>query len=489
MNEKGGTAVESLVEKIIDWSRVQPQKTALADVHQTLTFGALGQRIQSSACMLKQLGVKKGDAVLIQAAHLCSFFVGVFAIHLAGGICVPIDNKTPINNVLEIVESTEARFIIGDAVIPGIQTVSYESLMEANASDELAAFPKSEDLSDLFFTTGTTGKPKGVTYNHGALVTVVENLIHGSHMESDTVYLVYGPLNHVFSVRKVYYTLYCGCTAVLLNGLVNVKKFFQMMDEYGVTATHLLPAAAKMLFKLTGDKIGDYRDQLVFIETGTAPFAEEDKARLRSLLPKTRLYFGYGCSEADCATKLEYSRYPDKLNCVGQKTIHTTIKIVDGDRNEIQSSKQNPGYVAIKGNMNMVGYWKEPELTAEVLSDGFVYTNDIGYFDDEGFLYILGRDGDVINVGGIKVSAKELEEKALQHPAIEDCAVIPIPDPISTQAPKLFVQIKEGEVFDEKDIMAFLSQFFETYMLPRVIVQIDAIPRTFNGKIMKNKLK
>ncbi len=480
--------MDSLVERILDLSEKQPNKVAVADINSSLTYSELGQLVHNAAGFLKKYG-RKGDCVLIQANHLCAFVVGVLATHYAGLICVPIDQKLPKENLTAIIESTQAHILIGDGSYSGMKTVSFDEIMQCPKEEQSIEFPSRDDLSDLFFTTGTTGKPKGVTYNHRALIAVVENLIHGSHMEEDTVYLVYGPLNHVFSIRKIYYTLFCGCTAVLMNGLLNVKQFFRLIEEWKVTATHLLPSAAKMLFKLTGDKLGEYKDQLRFLETGTAPFAEEDKAYLRKLLPNTRLYYGYGCSEADCATKLEYSKYPEKQYCVGRKTIHATIIIVDKERNEIPSTRDHPGYVAIKGDMNMVGYWKEPKLTSEVMENGFVYTNDIGYFDDDGFLYILGREGDVINVGGIKVSAKEIEDKAILLPEIEDCAVIPIPDAISTQAPKLFVQIKDGAVFDEKEIRAFLAQYFETYKLPRVITQIDSIPRTFNGKIMKSKLK
>ncbi len=480
--------MDSLVEQILAHSSTRPDKIALIDKDTTLTYQELGKHIQYAASALKKLAAK-GDCILIQANHSCAFVVGVLAIHYAGLVCVPVDKNLPKENLAEIIGLTKAQIIIGNSASSGIQEISFEQIMQCAEDVRVNEFPHKDDLADLFFTTGTTGKPKGVTYDHRALVAVVENLINGSHMEDDTVYLVYGPLNHVFSVRKIYYTLYCGCSVVLLSGLLNVKLFFSMMDKWRVTATHLLPTAAKMLFKLTGDKLGDYKDQLTFIETGTAPFAEEDKTRLRDLLPNTRLYFGYGCSEADCATKIEYSKYPDKKDSVGRTTVHTTIMIVDKNRNEIVSTRDHPGYVAIKGDMNMTGYWNEPELTAEVMENGFVFTNDIGYFDDEGFLYILGRDGDVINVGGIKVSAKEIEDKAILFPAVEDCAVIPIPDAISIQVPKLFVKIKDGEVFDEKEIMAFLAGYFETYMLPRVITQTDQIPRTFNGKIIKSKLK
>ena len=295
-------------------------------------------------------------------------------------------------------------------------------------------------------------------------------------------------MNHAFSIRKIYYTLFCGCTVVLMNGLLDLKLFYSMLDRFKVTATHLLPAAAKIVLKLTSKQLAKYADQLVMIESGTAPYAEEDMAKLRETLPNTRLYFGYGCSESDCITKLEFSKHPDKMGSVGMLTVNSDVKLVDAQRNVIDATKDNPGFIACKSIVNMVGYWKEPELTAEVLQDGYFYTNDLGYFDKDGYLYILGRVGDVINVGGIKVSAKEIEDLIIKYPAVEDCAVIPVADPISTQVPKLFIQLKSGIAFDELELREFLRSALETYKVPKHIEIIDRIPRNHIGKIQKNKL-
>lgn len=482
--------MDSIVEKVFYWGAQRPEATAVADPSKSLSYAQLCKAVRNCAKMIRNSGVQTGDCVIIQALNQVDFVTALLAVHYAGAVAVPVDAKMPKDSVDSIREETGAKLALADrGELFSCKTVPFQELYNTCTAAEEPAFPARDQLSDLFFTTGTTGKPKGVLFNHGNLVAVVENLISGSGMEDGTVYLVYGPLNHVFSVRKIYYTLFCGNTVVLLNGMMNLKLFFRMLDEWKVTATHLLPAAAKVLFKLTKNKIGEYADRLVLIESGTSPFSEEDMLTLRQLLPNTRLFFGYGCSESDCITKLEYSKYPEKVGSVGRLTVHASVKLVNEAREEVQATRENPGLVASKGPMNMVGYWNAPELTAEVMADGYVYTNDLAYFDEDGFLYILGRVGDVINVGGIKVSAREIEELAMKFDGIEDCAVIPVADPISTQVPKLFVTLGKNAVLDEGKLREFLARSMETYMLPRYIAVIDEIPRTYNGKIQKNKLK
>ena len=140
--------------------------------------------------------------------------------------------------------------------------------------------------------------------------------------------------------------------------------------------------------------------------------------------------------------------------------------------------------------MNMPGYLKEPEITKEVLDDeGTLYTNDLGYMGEDGFVYLLGRKGDVINMGGIKIAPSEIEEVVAQNEMIKECACIPIPDEITGEAPKLFIVINEGYEYDEKALHKFMTDKLEAIRVPKVVQVIDELPRTFNGKVIKRKLK
>ena len=138
----------------------------------------------------------------------------------------------------------------------------------------------------------------------------------------------------------------------------------------------------------------------------------------------------------------------------------------------------------------MPGYLKEPEITKEVMDDeGTLYTNDLGYMGEDGFVYLLGRKGDVINMGGIKIAPSEIEEVVAQNEMIKECACIPIPDEITGEAPKLFIVINEGFEYDEKSLHRFMLEKLEAIRVPKVVQVIDALPRTFNGKVIKRMLK
>ena len=164
--------------------------------------------------------------------------------------------------------------------------------------------------------------------------------------------------------------------------------------------------------------------------------------------------------------------------------------VVDENRNDITASAtaDEPGFLASSGAINMKGYWKEPGLTAEAMADGFIYTKDLGYIDEEGYIYMLGRKDDVINYGGVKIAPEEIEGQVRTHHAIEDCACIPIKDELTGQAPKLFIALKKDADYDAKEFRAFLKTALDANKQPKVIEIIDEIPRTFNGKIQRKQL-
>jgi acyl-coenzyme A synthetase/AMP-(fatty) acid ligase len=483
----------SIIEKVKTNAKIQGQKTAVIAEDLILTYQELWDRIIAFSCCLRTKGVGKGDCVLIQTSHTAAFIIAVFAVHLSGAIFVPVDKAASAEYITHLLHATDARAFIAQQQVPaaGCMLIQYHEVLSAEdpSFPADAMLPSGEQSADLIFTTGTTGEAKGVEVSHGALVAGIENITVGYWIEDDIRYLVYGPLNHTFTIRRLYALLFTGNTVVLLEGLINIKKFFELIDRHQINATHMNPSAVRMLFSLTKDTLADYAHQFKFIETGTAPFPEADKERLHALLPKTRLSFGYGCSESDAVAKYNYSDYMGRSGCVGKPTVHSVIYIIDENGAAIESSREHYGLVACRGPMNMKGYWREPGLTAEVMRDGIVYTNDIGYFDEEGFLYILGRANEVINVGGIKVAAKEIEDRALMIPGVVECACIGVTDALSAQAPKLFVVMDDAYDFSAIAITEQLAKTLETYKLPKYIEKVRELPKTYNGKIQKNLLK
>ena len=152
------------------------------------------------------------------------------------------------------------------------------------------------------------------------------------------------------------------------------------------------------------------------------------------------------------------------------------------------ASNENPGIIAIRSNTVTAGYWNEPEITANTIHDGVIYMTDLGYIDDEGYLFLVGRRDDVINIGGLKVAPTEVEDVALRHKAIAECACVPYEDATYGRVMKMFVAVKEGFDFDIEGITSFLESKLEAYKLPKYIEQLPEIPKTYNGKIDRKKL-
>ncbi|MBE6817230.1 MAG: long-chain fatty acid--CoA ligase, partial [Ruminococcaceae bacterium] len=210
--------------------------------------------------------------------------------------------------------------------------------------------------------------------------------------------------------------------------------------------------------------------------------------KICALLPDTRLYNFYGSTESGCIVIYNFNTQNSKENCIGKPTHNAEILIVDDNHHPIESSSENTGLLASVGAMNMRGYYMDEEETKSVLVDGVVYTNDIAYFDEDGDIILLGRQGSVINVGGKKVSPDEIENAAKQIKGVIDCGCIPVPDGMLGSVPKLFVETKNEDAFDAVMIHNELAKMLEPFKVPKQIVWIEKIPRTFNGKLIRREL-
>lgn len=177
----------------------------------------------------------------------------------------------------------------------------------------------------------------------------------------------------------------------------------------------------------------------------------------------------------------------NRPGCIGRPTVNSHFIVVNEQKEEISSDKDHTGFLACRGRMNMVEYHKQPELTASVLRDGYVYSNDVGYIDGDGYIYMLGRDDDVINCAGIKIAPEEIEEVVLKCSAVKDCACVSAEDAISGQVPKLFVVVNEEE--DLAKVQEWMMNKLDRNKMPRYVCPIEEIPRTYNGKIMRKKLR
>ena len=242
-----------------------------------------------------------------------------------------------------------------------------------------------------------------------------------------------------------------------------------------------MPAFVRMIFQASEDRLSKYSDKIDFIESASSPLPEADRDRLCKLLPKTRLYNNYGSSESASSCIYDYNKYRNLKNCIGKAMPNSEIIIVDKDKNPIKSSPSNLGYIACRGDVNMKGYRNDGELTNSIMQNGIIYSQDLGYIDENGFVYTVGRDSDVINVGGLKIAPSEVEAVVLKLDDIKDCIVIESKNEIIGKTLKLLYV--SNVVIEARKFVKFLRKSLETYKIPAEYERVDKIQRTYNGKL------
>ncbi len=484
----------SVVQAVFSHAETKKDKICLADEKGQVTYSEYKQLILRYAAELVSLGVKKGDKIVIEASQSIDFLASALAVQLIGGVFVPVERNCAWDKTLRIAETAEADLVISLKVHESgeISHISLSAFTEsAKEKEELSSYEFSDEdtVCELLFSTGTTGKEKGISITNGNNIALAENVMYGVEMEEDNVEMIPSPLNHSHGLRRYYANMVKGATVVLVTGVMNVIGFFAMMDKYGVNSMDLVPTALTVLLKLSKNKFADYKDVMRYIQFGSAPLSDSDKEIIRTLLPDTHLYNFYGSTESGCICIYDFNDGKDKPKCIGKPAYNAKIVIVDEERNEIDATEDNTGLLASFGKMNMKGYWKDEEETAKVMFGGGIYSNDEAYFDEDGDIILLGRKGDVINVGGNKVSPDEIEDVVKKMEGVEDCGCIGISDPLSGNTPKLFVQMKKGHAFDSVAVRAFIASELEPYKVPSVIEEIDLIPRSFNGKLLRRNLR
>ena len=485
----------SVVEAVFSYSETQSEKLCLADESRAVTYSQYKDEICRMASAMKAMGVDKGDRIVIEASQTIEFLAAELAMQLIGAIFVPVERNCAWDKTVRMVSSSQAVLAITLKNPEDTQGIKHLTMAEftqlASDSEALTDYtlPDEDDISELLFSTGTTGKEKGIVISHKNNIALAENVIYGVELQDDNVELIPSPMNHSHGLRRYYGNMVKGASVVLCTGVMNVMGFFRLMDTYKVNSIDLVPTALTVLLRLSKGKFAEYKDVLRYIQFGSAPLADGDKIAIRELLPKTHLYNFYGSTESGCICIYDFNTDNDKPKCIGKPAYNAKIVIVDEERNPIESSEDNTGLLASFGPMNTSGYWNDEEETGNVLFEGGIYSNDEAYFDEDGDIVLLGRKGDVINVGGNKVSPDEIEDVAKKHSDVFDCGCIGIKDELKGNVPKLFVQVKKGAEFDPISIRNHLAANLEPYKVPAIIEKIDAIPRSFNGKLLRRVLR
>jgi len=462
-----------------------------------ISYAALLAQVQKVAAHLQaQFGVKPGDRVALWMRNCPEFVPAVFGILTAGGVVVPINNFLKPVEVSYILNDSGANVLITDAE----RAAHFEALKAARPSldmlrvEEFAALNPSsirispssyseKDLAALLYTSGTTGHPKGAMLTHGNFLHNVASCVAALDVRGDERVVVALPQFHsfMFTVGTLLPTL-CGCGILLLKTLHPFKSVLEEIARHHGTILPAVPSFYRTL--LSVPEFGKLPLRLCV--SGGAPLPVEVFNEFTRQFPFP-LREGYGPTESSPVATVNPIYGVNKPGSIGKPLPNVELSIRDETGRELAVGEI--GEICIRGGNVMRGYWNQPEETAKVLRDGWLYTGDVGYRDPEGYYYITDRKKDMLLVNGINVYPREIEEVIYQFPGVKEAAVVGAPDPRKGEQPVAFIAVAEGQTLDEKALHQFIRGKLADYKLPKQIVLLPALPRNATGKILKTELR
>ena len=431
----------TLEQSIHQHSIQTPDKIAAVCGNDSATYSQLWDGIVKRAEELKAIGVKPNRPYVFRSTQDIDFVVTYCAVHHIGAIAVPLEQK-----------ATDEHF---DMI-----------------SSEVCSCEFSEDIVDILYTTGTTGKSKGVMLSEKALVSCADNFISDLHFSSELLFIISGPLSHIASLFKMHPVLTVGGTICILDGLKDINAFFDVFDlPFKKFATFLVPASIRLIMQFSYERLCSLADKIDFIETGAAPITQHDMRMLSKALPNSRLYNTLGGTEigAVCTYNFNDGKYME--GCIGRPMKNSTVEVTPD------------GNIIVSGLTIMSGYVADEENTARVLKDGKIYSADLGYVDEDGLIHLKGRQGDVINVGGFKIDPSEVENAAASHPIVKDCICIAATHPVIGTVLKLLVVLADNCELDKRSIAVHIKSKLDPHKVPTYYEAVESIQRTYNGKL------
>ncbi len=471
--------MNSIVEAVIANGKTFADKHAIVFNDKKISYSTLSEKIMSFAATLKLREIKKGSRIAIEADDLISFFAAFLGCQLAGCICVPIERNVSIYKLQEILRATKPTLIFmknnGEEFEPFFQTPAPEKMR----------LPKANIASAIISTTGTTGSPVMVTHTNKSLLATNQNLAQGTNITSDTVLFSNMPFDLAAGFRRVFATLCEGGTCVLTNQPLTEALLLDCFENYHITFVSLIYVSINMLLGIRDEKLKEKMRTVNGVESASGPLSPFNMRAFHKLYPNVILYNVYGTTESGCI--LIHNTQDNTLeNCLGKPTCNSEIFLIDENGHRVEQPGEY-GYIAVKGDMNMQGYYRKKALTEEVMSNDYIVINDIAYFDKDGYYYFVSRVGDIIDFDGHKIIPTEVEAVISEFDRIKDCAYSAEENDYHEKIPTLYV-VCDDEDANFEQLTTFMKKHLEHYKIPQKIIRVEQIPRTVTGKIMRKSL-
>jgi long-chain acyl-CoA synthetase len=506
---------KNLAELLSISAKNYPHRTAIVFGQKKINYKTLNELTGQVAAGLVTLGIKKQDKIAIFLDNCPEFVISYYAILKAGAVAVPINYMFKIEEAKFILQNSEAVCMITSRTyvdmaqelrlrVDTLKTIitttktkedilSFHCIKKADTEIINRVSSDPNDLAVILYTSGTTGFPKGAMLSHYNLISnAIDSSIAIQITYKETLICIL-PLFHSFAATVcMNLPLLLGAKIVIMKSLRPFKRIVRAIRKNRVSIFVGIPSIYNILKEVKLPKIFDtpliklFNPVKLCISGAAALPVETFKGFERRF--RIPLMEGYGLTEASPVVTLNPLKGRRKPGSIGiALSGNIELKIVDDKDNVLPSGKI--GELLVKGPNVMQGYYKNEEATAETLKDGWLYTGDMAKFDQEGYIYIVGRKKEMVNVRGLNVYPREIEELLYQNPKIKEAAVIGIADEHKGEVPKGFVVLKDDESATEHEIILYLRERLAPYKIPKYIEFRQSLPKNTTGKILKRILQ
>jgi long-chain acyl-CoA synthetase len=526
-------------EQVLKACERVPQGDALDFLGKKTKFGELGKAIVAFAGALQtQFGIKKGSRVALLLPNTPYYVIAYYAVLRAGGtvvncnplytvhelthivsnagadVLVTLDLKQLFEKAEALVEAGHVKSLIAchfpDA-LPGAKSLlyrmvkskdlsklgesriaakitRYEDMVRRNQSPGPVSIDPLKDVAVQQYTGGTTGLPKGAMLSHAniaANMSQIDKWGCGVFYPPSKVVAVL-PFFHIFAMTVCMNVPLCNGSQVVMLPRFELKALLDLLTRTGANVLPAVPTLIGALAK-AGDKAKPHLESIDVVISGGAPLPNETRVAFAKV-SKALLAEGYGLTEASPVVCCSALRVPSKHMSIGQPVPATDIRFIDIENNKVAQIGER-GELQVKGPQVMLGYYDNPQASKDAFMDGWLRTGDVGYVDDEGYVFLVDRIKDLIICSGFNVYPRTIEEALAQHPAVDENNVIGVPDEYRGEAPVAFVKLKEGASVTEQELKKFLTDKLNKIELPKEIIFKEQLPKTLIGKLSKKELR
>ena len=513
-------ATPLLHDYLLDAALRFPDKVALVARGERVSFPTLEQRSREIAALLCARGVARGDRVLVFGDNSIDTVVAFWGVLRANAVVSVVNPLTKADKLAYLMNDCQAVALVtehnhlrvaGEAAARSryLSTVVVSGDVDDEALANLpggvrlrdAAVARAvepprraieSDLAAIIYTSGSTGDPRGVMHTHRSMLTAATSVSSYLQMSADDVVLCALPLAFDYGLYQMIMSARVGARLVLERSFAYPAQILRTMQQEHVTGLPGVPTLFAMLGEMKSMRESDW-SHVRYVSNTAAALSSKQIQFLSEVFPRARIYSMYGLTECKRCTYLPPQELATKPGSVGIAIPNTEMWLVD--ENDRRVGPGQVGQLVIRGPTVMRGYWGKAEATAERLRPGpipgehVLYTGDLCLMDDDGYLFFVARMDDVIKSRGEKVAPKEVEQVIVNLPGVREAAVIGVPDEILGQAVKAFVVLESGTSIDGRELQRACQARLESFMVPKHVVFVDALPRTHTGKIKKTDLR